>query len=698
MKKILIYTLLLLSPFFTLPTAAESLGQWKAYMAYHDITAIEPAGKYIYVLASDNLFSYNYNDSSIDTYDKMNSLSDCGIVNIMWNDTAKRLIILYDNYNIDLLDNNGEVENIPDYYNKSMTQQKTVNDIYMYNEYAYLSTAFGIIKINMKAAEVSDTYQIGVNVNYCYIKDGSIYAVSTDGVYSASLKANLLDPNTWQKTDVTPEARQKQQRTNVYDDTNHCYWTVDDEGLLMAYIKDTDGTKTNLRTGINPDGPKYNHFFFMKFVDGTLYTTGGGESNQTFLKRTGTIQVLNGSDWTIYEDNLNEKTGYYYQDISCLDIDPRDKSHVFAGSSRSGVYEFRDGKYVKNWTYDNTNGALTCVLPNNHNYVIINGLTFDSEGNLWVLDSWSEKPVVQYSKEGNWNEKHNSAISAMHDGLASLRSPFFDSRGLLWFTNDSWSETALFCMDPNTLQANIYNNFTNQDGTVVGAHSVRCTVEDRSNNIWIGTIEGPLMLTAEDIANGNKTFTQVKVPRNDGTNYADYLLAGIDISCIAIDGGGRKWFGTYDNGVYLISEDNNTQLQHFTTNNSQLLSNTIEAIAINGTTGEVFIGTEKGLCSYMSDATTPNDSMSKDNVWAYPNPVTPDYTGLITVTGLSYDADVKIVTVNGTLVAQGRSNGGSFTWDGNDLNGKRVASGVYMVETAKSNGSSGTVCKIAVVN
>ena len=398
MKKILIYTLLLLSPFFTLPTAAESLGQWKAYMAYHDITAIEPAGKYIYVLASDNLFSYNYNDSSIDTYDKMNSLSDCGIVNIMWNDTAKRLIILYDNYNIDLLDNNGEVENIPDYYNKSMTQQKTVNDIYMYNEYAYLSTAFGIIKINMKAAEVSDTYQIGVNVNYCYIKDGSIYAVSTDGVYSASLKANLLDPNTWQKTDVTPEARQKQQRTNVYDDTNHCYWTVDNEGLLMAYIKDTDGTKTNLRTGINPDGPKYNHFFFMKFVDGTLYTTGGGESNQTFLKRTGTIQVLNGSDWTIYEDNLNEKTGYYYQDISCLDIDPRDKSHVFAGSSRSGVYEFRDGKYVKNWTYDNTNGALTCVLPNNHNYVIINGLTFDSEGNLWVLDSWSEKPVVQYSR------------------------------------------------------------------------------------------------------------------------------------------------------------------------------------------------------------------------------------------------------------------------------------------------------------
>ena len=206
------------------------------------------------------------------------------------------------------------------------------------------------------------------------------------------------------------------------------------------------------------------------------------------------------------------------------------------------------------------------------------------------------------------------------------------------------------------------------------------------------------MLTAEDIAAGNKTFTQVKVPRNDGTDYADYLLSGVDIACIAIDGGGRKWFGTYGDGAYLISEDNNTQIHHFTQSNSSLLSNTIEAITINDKTGEVFFGTDKGLCSYMSDASTPNSDMSKDNVWAYPNPVTPDYTGLITITGLSYNADVKIVTVNGTLVAQGRSNGGTFTWDGNDLNGRRVASGVYMVETAKSDGSKGTVCKIAIVN
>ena len=134
------------------------------------------------------------------------------------------------------------------------------------------------------------------------------------------------------------------------------------------------------------------------------------------------------------------------------------------------------------------------------------------------------------------------------------------------------------------------------------------------------------------------------------------------------------------------------------TTNSQLLSDNVESVTINERTGEVFFGTDFGLCSFMSDASATNDEMNKDNVYAYPNPVRPDYTGLITVTGLSMNADVKIVTANGTLVAEGRSNGGSFTWDGHDSSGKRVASGVYMVQTATSDGKSGTVCKIAIVN
>jgi flagellar hook assembly protein FlgD len=89
--------------------------------------------------------------------------------------------------------------------------------------------------------------------------------------------------------------------------------------------------------------------------------------------------------------------------------------------------------------------------------------------------------------------------------------------------------------------------------------------------------------------------------------------------------------------------------------------------------------------------------MDKDNVYAYPNPVTPEYTGLITIVGLTLNADVKILSPSGKLIAEGRSNGGTFTWDGNDKSGNRVASGIYMVVTATSSGDKGTVCKIAIV-
>ena len=199
--------------------------------------------------------------------------------------------------------------------------------------------------------------------------------------------------------------------------------------------------------------------------------------------------------------------------------------------------------------------------------------------------------------------------------------------------------------------------------------------------------------------NSDKAFRNAVVERFNVPAVIDYyLLSGVDISGIAVDGGNRKWFITKENGVYLMGADNITQIHHFTAENSPLLSNTLQSIAINDKTGEVFFGTDRGLCSFMSDASAVSEKMTKDNVYAYPNPVRPDYTGLITVTGLTYNADVKIVTANGTLVAEGRSNGGTFTWDGCDQrNGKRVASGVYMVQTATADGEKGTVCKIAIV-
>ena len=241
-------------------------------------------------------------------------------------------------------------------------------------------------------------------------------------------------------------------------------------------------------------------------------------------------------------------------------------------------------------------------------------------------------------------------------------------------------------------------NFTNQDGTILSHNGIYCITEDKNGAIWIGTGQGPIILNnPSNFFEDDFYCTQIKVPRDDGTNLADFLLANDKINAIAVDGGNRKWIGTEMNGIYLLSPDGLETIHHFTAENSPLLSNNIQSIAIHPHTGEVFIGTSKGLVSYQSDATEPEDNFVEDNVYAYPNPVKPDYTGVITITGLVQDTDIKITNVSGKLIHEGTSVGGQFTWDGKNQQGKRVPSGVYFVLAANAEGKEGIATKILFI-
>ena len=619
--------------FTFLPLNAQ-IGTWRNYLAYSDIQQIRAAGNdYLFVLASNGLYQYNRQDQSIYTYDKTNGLSDTYITNICWCPQAKRLIAVYQNSNIDLIDVKGNVTNISDLYNKLLTGDKTVSSIRMDGIYAYLICGFGIVKINMQRAEIAETYK------------------PTHPEYPTSLP----------------------------DEDN------------SDYDKYIDIVKT-----LKPGGPHTNYFGFMLFTYNRLYTCNGDYNYSS------PIQILNNNEWTIYQhEGISEQTGVSFQGSFCLDVDPSNTEHVFAGS-RNGLYEYLNGKFVK--YYDHSNSPIEPFDGVNKEYQLVTGTKFDQKGNLWVLNSSAPTTALMKYANGSFTKMNHSELMKLNRGQLKNRSNgelskiIIDSKGVMWFVNNNWVLPAIYQYNTDNDQIIAYENIVNQDGTRLNIQEgIRCVAEDLEHNIWVGSSVGPFMLESSEIEDGGSTFTQVKVPRNDGTNYADYLLTGIDISSIAIDGGNRKWIGTFNNGVYLISADNMTQIHHFTTDNSKLLSNTIMSIAINPTSGEVFFGTDKGLCSYISDATATNSEMTTDNVWAYPNPVEPGYAGPITITGLSLDADVKILTANGAIVNEGRSNGGTYVWDGCDQKGRRVASGIYMVATATSKGEKGTVCKIAIV-
>jgi hypothetical protein len=670
MKKIVIA--LLFSVVHCLTTVAQ-IGTWKNYLAYHDVQQIQAAGNdQLFVLASNSLYQYNKNDQSIVTYDKVNGLSDTYITHIRWCPQAKRLIAVYGNTNIDLIDTNGNVINISDIYTKVITGEKSINSIHISGQYAYLACGFGIVKLNVQRAEISESYMLGFPVTAVTTDNSFIYAQTASDVWKAPLSSNLIDKSNWIEATTAPSFTQ---------DT-----------------KDYDENIDVVRT-LQPGGPKHNMFGYMKYVHNKLYTCNGDYNSAE------PIQVLNNNEWTIYQhEGIADVTGVAFTGSFCFDVDPADENHVFAGA-RNGLYEYQNGQFLK--FYNSDNSPIESFNKKDKEYEIISGVKFDLQGNnLYLLNTSAPTTAMIRYSNGSFSKLDHTELMKLNTrkefpncSNAELSKMIIDSQGIMWFVNNNWVLPAFYQYNMESDAIRAYESFTNEDGTKIDVmEGVRCIVEDRNNDLWLGSSVGPFVLKRSDIYQDSPTYVQVKVPRNDGTNYADYLLAGIDIMSMAIDSGGRKWFGTNGNGVYLISADNMSQIQHFTTDNSALLSNVVKSIAINPTTGEVFFGTENGLCSYMSDATQTNEEMTSDNVWAYPNPVNPGYTGPITITGLSYDADVKILSANGALVHEGRSNGGTYIWYGNDQKGRRVASGVYMVVTATRTGEKGTVCKIAVIN
>ena len=748
-----------------------AIGDWRAYLAYSDITEIVPAGELVYVLSSNDLFSYNTTDESVTEYNKVVNLSDTYITHIAYCKNLKTLVVAYRNSNIDLIDADGNVTNVSDLYRKSTTDDKTIHEVQVYGNNAYLSTAFGVVVLNIKKAEISSSYKFNESVRSVAVFNGKIYASTAKRLYMGDTKKNLLDKSQWTTYErswfkamivfdgklcffdgqdvyiITNEDCSAFAKINTlpgtsiavddnyiivynntnaelfttitekkyltlngntsvlaFDKTNKCFWQDMPNGTLSASMEQ-DGRLIATHTGIRPDSPKYNNYGFMKFCNGQLYTCGAGFMDTNDLNRPGTIQVLKDNlEWQIYEDNIDTITGYKFIDVNALDIDPTNPDRVIS-SGRTGMYEYLDGKFIK--AYSNDNGSLlqtaATVGNNNKNYVIVSGLTFDKKGDLWCFNSIAPSVnLLKLKKDGTWVNMYDKDL--MYSPSWSLENVVaftFDSRGYLWFCNKHYRTPSLYCYIPATddSEGELYSfkTFTNEDGTTPEITAVKCIAEDKDGNIWIGTNVGPFMLPPSEFFSSKPTFMQIKVPRNDGSGLADYLLNGVSTSAILVDGGNRKWFASEGNGVYLIDSDNITQKEHFLASNSPLLSDNIESLAMNPTTGELFIGTEYGLCSYMTDATSPSEDIDDDKIWAYPNPVVSDYNGLITVVGLTDKAQIKIVNPNGYVVAEGTSNGGTFTWDARDKRGERVASGVYIVMVATADGKKGAACKIAVI-
>ncbi len=489
----------------------------------------------------------------------------------------------------------------------------------------------------------------------------------------------------------------------IYDSQERALWLVSaTDGLYYYNLSDQTFNTFKL------EGTAANSAWRIRHSQGRIYAVPGGRWASQNLTPGAVMIYENGKWFNIETQSIADQTGFPCTDFVDILPHPHNKTHFFVASYGGGLYEFRDDRLIRHYNAANSN--IETLFPNSSDpteyylYNRVDGLCFDKLGNLWFLNP-RENLIKYLNSEGvvvpfGYNSLRNAQTS--QDIIIDKRNA--NLKWVLIPRNENTNSTALFVFndngtlnDPSDDQTRMFSSFYDQDGNQLNPANFRCMAQDNNGVMWLGTSTGPIVLeNSSRLFTNEYRATRIKIPRNDGTNLADYLLESEQINAIAIDGGNRKWIGTETSGVFLISEDGLETIHHFRTDNSPLLSNTIQSIGINDATGEVFFGTANGLISYQADATEAKEKFQ--NVHAFPNPVRPDYHGTITITGLMDESIVKITDINANVVYETRSNGGTATWDGTRKGGKRVATGVYLVMCFSKDGKQKATTKILFIN
>ena len=375
-------------------------------------------------------------------------------------------------------------------------------------------------------------------------------------------------------------------------------------------------------------------------------------------------------------------------DLVALAADPA-TGRVFAGSFGGGLLEVGPGDALKVYKLQT---GLQEAIGDPGSYRVA-GLDFDSKGNLWIANYGAPQNLVARMSDGSWKR---FSIPFLHTENA-VSQVLVDQSDRKWVVSPKGN--GVFVFDDGGTPGNVsddrwrYLRSGRGNGNLPSS-DVLCLAEDRDGFIWIGTSRGIAVVTCTD-----EPFSQgceASLPVVQQGAFLGFLLAEEEVRTIAVDGANRKWVGTR-NGVWLLSPDGEKVIERFTVKDSPLLSDLVSRIVVHPSTGEVFISTFNGICSFRGTATEGRPSTVGSEVLVFPNPVPPGFQGTIAIRGLRTDAIVKITEPDGRLIHQTRALGGQAVWNGRNYKGERIASGAYLVLVTDGEGRDRLATRIFIV-
>jgi hypothetical protein len=497
-------------------------------------------------------------------------------------------------------------------------------------------------------------------------------------------------------------------------DDNNTLYTIKENSYLFRIsdvIRDgavywaSDGIRGLVRIGADlklknyqPSGPLTNRAFSTFIGNNKMFVSPGGVSIQ--WNNNNTYQGFHWSDgyeWynIPYTDLANAK------DITNIIESPNGK--LFVGTWNNGVleleYDNNTGNYSlsKAHNYLTSNGALQTIEADssqgNYGWLRVKDLVFDENGRLWITNSLVSKGLAYMDTDGSW---YSLDINSYNTQTSHLGDLIIDDQGKKWFYIAKGGGIIVY--DDNGTPENVNDDTDRRLNTNAGSGGLPSTTiyslaKDKDGEIWVGSDKGIAVFYNTEEVFGLNGDAQLVLVEADG--YVEPIIANESVTAIAIDGANRKWFGTKSSGVFVYSADGSEQIEHFTEENSPILSNSVNNITINDDNGEVFISTDRGLISYKGEAT--EGEKKHGQVLVYPNPVKEDYNGPIAIKNVVENAKVKITDISGNLIQSLNAFGGQAIWDGKNKYGERANTGVYLVFSTDPTGLETNVAKILFI-
>ena len=728
---------------------------WKGYFSYNEIVDVTGGTGKILAATQNAVFTQITASSETDLYNSITGFKPESITALHYSETTHKIYAGNANGLLLVIQPDGSVTTKVDifYYVPVAPNKKKINDLYEHNGRIYLATDYGISVVDASTLEFISTYFIGTAgeetaVLQTTVLGNEIYAVTRDfGIRKAIVSnPNLFDFNQWQTFTtgtwtgivtffgqiVAMNADAKTYKFNgtlpqvilnqtqpglklktngaelIITTMNHVFVlnqvftqranitsipdfsaaftaaTVVGNKIYIGTQKDglfsTDLTNPTVFENLSPNGPLQNYIFRVKKAPNLLWTVYG---DYTFDYNPFPLDELGISN---YDPNLGWKT-IPYSDVleakclSDLAINPLQPNNVFISSYFSGVLELT-GETI--FLHDATNSGPSGLEPfTPQTWVLNNSPAFDKNGNLWVTNRGTDKALKVLRTSNQW-QSYDIGDYITNGRFAPMA---IDKNETKWLPTRDDGVIAF-----NDTQSNKTVVINTESG--LPSTNVLCVAVDNRNQLWIGTAAGLRVLSSVDqfLRQNELNVSSIIIQEGDLAQELFYQQLIIDI---AVDGANRKWVAIENGGVFLVAADGQETIYRFDTSNSPLPSNTVNDIEIDGVSGEVFFATDKGMVSFLGTSTQPSDNLA--DVYVYPNPVRPGFSGTVKISGLTDKATVKITDIEGNLVYETTTAGGTIEWDTTAFGKYKVASGVYMIFVSSEDGLQTTVKKVMII-